>query len=232
MSSHVSLTCRSQIVVAVIESFIDEEDRAKVEESSLMPIDEKMSLWRSKNDVMETQPSDIHQWNHEPNPLEEFEDAPELQEYSNILLHSPAYAWLQDAVHRSLDMFTEGATDMHHHVRETVLTAMHRESQLHVSPRRRPKTQTVQLELPWILQFLEDQGYPTPWSDVLPQIIVLNGSTQRVWASTVRQYLGSIWKRTGLLVLELLQKLLGDSCKEHCCELFIQNFCYRLLADL
>ncbi|KAK8001318.1 nucleoside phosphorylase [Apiospora marii] len=208
------------IVDAIIESFTDEGDDSKVEEAGSMPVDEKISPWKSKNDVKEMQSGVKYQWVHYSGPPEEFEDAPELQEYSNILLHSPAYAWLQDAIHRALDMVTEGVADMHKQVREVVLTAMHREAQLHVSPRKRPTTQTVQIEVPWMLRFFESQGYPTPWSEVLPQIIVLTGSTGRVWASTVRQYLGSIWKRTGLQVLELLQKLLDDVSMEHDCTIF------------
>ncbi|KAK8045930.1 hypothetical protein PG996_013994, partial [Apiospora saccharicola] len=202
---------KTQIVDAIIDSFVDEnDDRTKVEESGSMSIDEKMSLWRSKDDVKKTPPGDIHQWSHGSGLLDEFEDVPELQEYSNILLHSPAYAWLQDAVHRALDMITEGDTDIHKQIRQTVLTAMRRGANIHVSPRRCPESQTVRLRLPWILQFLESQGYPNPWSEVLPQIIVLTGSNERVWATTCRHYLGSVWKKTGLQILELLQTLLSD----------------------
>ncbi|KAK6857894.1 hypothetical protein PG995_005593 [Apiospora arundinis] len=201
-----------QIVEVITKSFVDEEeDMAEPLEPNSMPLDDKMSLWMSKDDLQETQAHDTQQWGPDPTSLEDFEDiAPELQEYSDIILHSPAYAWLQDAIHKIFNMVVDDDMDMHKEIRQTVLAAIYQDAEAHVSPRRRPTTHTLQFQLPWIMQFLESQEYSGSLAEVLPHVIVLTGSGNRIWASTCQQYLSSVWPNTGAKVLELFQTLLHE----------------------
>jgi hypothetical protein len=203
------LTFTSQIATLITDLFENEEEDEEAIlpfQDDSMPLDDKLQLWASKANVHTSSWPDQDDWHKDQKASEEEDDFPELQEYSDLLLHSPAYDWLQKSLDSLLRIIIPGTIDARKDIRNLVLASFPRVSRL--SLESGPVLQRVTFTSPWILGFLESQDYRVPFHEVLPKILVLAGSSTAAWATTCEQYIKNVWPTLGPGILGIYTELL------------------------
>ncbi|KAK6223897.1 hypothetical protein LQW54_000041 [Pestalotiopsis sp. IQ-011] len=139
---------REQISKALIEVFAYEEEEDDVERNTPqvkdMSIADKMSLWQKQEDFPQDYGQDQMPWGDENDENHELEDYPELQEYRQTLIRSRAFAWLESAMLREIDMETPGGSSAQSGVRREILGALNK--RVTVTRREPPKTHALLFE--------------------------------------------------------------------------------------
>lgn len=192
----------------------EEEDAGKAPpQVKDMSIADKMSLWQKQEDLPQDYDPDQLPWGDENDDNDEPEDYPELQEYRETLIRSRAFAWLESAMLREINMETPGGCTAQSDVRHGILVALNK--QVIVTRREPPKTHSLLFELPWLEKFLSEQEYDIEVHAAFPRALVLVGMEDHAWATTCLDYARTVWPQSGEtivgVVVHLLRQELGES---------------------
>lgn len=187
-----------------------------------MPLEGLMSMWQDKADRGEDAlPQDM------PSPSflgEDFDycdpdyedEYPELREYREALVNSPAYSWLASTIAAELQHETLGV-DVRGLIRRQIIELLTPTEQKTISQKLAPPASRVVFSMPWFLPYtLNDQDYQIPHAEALPRVLVFTGISNNVQASTVSEYISRVWPFYGPAILSILTELLrqGTTCRE------------------
>ncbi|KAL2212465.1 hypothetical protein CC79DRAFT_1393692 [Sarocladium strictum] len=221
----------------VTAQFKEEIDRTMTEmrrylerhtENASMPLNDKLKLWESKADISTSSWRDQDDWDKDQWAIEEEDEFPDVQEYSHLLLRSPAYKWLQTSLDSLLKVMIPGATDARKSIQNLLLTSFPRVSRL--SRKNGPALQNVTFTSPWILAFLESQEYRIPLHEVLPKILLLVGTPTSAWATTCEHNIKTIWPGFGLQILGTFTHLLKSPLEPQ--RTYLQSDQIRITFDI
>lgn len=189
-------------------AYEEEEDVAESETPQVkdMSIADKMSLWQKQENLPQDYGQDQEPWGDENDDSDELEDYPELQEYRETLIRSKAFAWLESAMLREINMETPGGSSAQSDVRNEILVALNK--RVKVTRREPPKTHALLFELPWLAKFLSEQEYDVPVHEAFPRALVLVGTEDHAWATTCVDYARTVWPQSGKSIIGFLAHLL------------------------
>lgn len=186
-----------------------------------MPLEGKMSLWQSKELEGEPVPRSTTPPVWDGESLNEYgldgeDDFPELREYREVLVNSPAYSWLASTLAAEFRLETLGE-DVRGGIRQKIVNILEQNGKNNISREVAPLVVEMVFNIPWVLtEFLAYQDYPIPATEALPQVIVLVGADNNIQASTVSDYISDTWPFYGPVILALFQDLLAGemNCKK------------------
>ncbi|KAI0545256.1 hypothetical protein F4679DRAFT_561798 [Xylaria curta] len=171
---------RFQISNSVISAFEKEDDNSLAMDqplhSSSMALSEKMSFWKSKE-------------SYDNDGIGDFDYLPELQEYRNVMLNSPAYSWLMSAILKTLQFETAKGES----IQQPILAVL-------------KDTNEDAIEQIWRIYFVT---FRTPRLSLdrlesvqaLPQTIILVGKENNAFATTCGEYSRLVWPESGPQIL-------------------------------
>ncbi|KAI0858157.1 hypothetical protein F4860DRAFT_505599 [Xylaria cubensis] len=174
----------SQISNSVTSAFEKEEDNNPAMDQQLynsnMALGEKMSFWKSK-ESLDDEDSEGH-----------FDYLPELQEYRDAMLNSPAYSWLMSAILKVLHLETTEGDTIVRSIRQPILAA----------PADNPMETTLTT---CFVTFRAPRLALDRMENVqdLPQTIILVGKENHAFATTCDEYSRLVWPEFGAQILEL-----------------------------
>jgi len=133
-----------------------------------------------------------------------------LEEYSSLISSDSGYEWLVSCLRRET-IIQRPALDRMEVIRDTILQAIP-QSRYISRKSRNPKGCTVAYEVDWDpFAFLAGQEYDdTDHDNIIATAITLTGTEQDAQAATCQEYLAQIWPSSGLLLLQLLQRLVRN----------------------
>lgn len=179
--------------------------------SDVMPLEGLMSMWERKENENDPGPQvatpadsdeenlDDYSWNDE-------DEYPELREYREVLINSPAYAWLASTLTAELQHETLGH-DRRAEIHQTIVKLLDTRK-VTISRREAPPTVVMRFHTPWnITEFFRYQDYGTCTQEALPRALVLNGIGNNIQCSTVTEYISQVWPYYGPEILKLYQIL-------------------------
>ncbi|KAI0870665.1 hypothetical protein GGS24DRAFT_510668 [Hypoxylon argillaceum] len=218
---------RNQISKAVVDTFAIEEQETEEESqnpSIAMPIQDKMDLWNRKNDQLTEDPNSVVAQTHTENtdhiefdqfPEDDDEDFlegfPEIQEYRQILLNSPAYSWLLKSAIIEVELeIPEGVDDARGKIRRKIIEFLGEPSR--ISQKDAPASQPIVFQLPWIRDYLISQEYNMPLHQVFPRALVVVGVDDQSFVTNCSEYLETLWPDIGPQILNLCISLLSNPC--------------------
>ncbi|KAI1130868.1 hypothetical protein F5Y10DRAFT_103811 [Nemania abortiva] len=217
---------RNQISKAVVDTFAIEEQDAEEEAqkpTDVMPIQDKMLLWARKNhqhiegpENPVVQPENTSRDRDEfdqalldaemDNDNDIFESFPEIQEYRQTLLNSPAYSWLLKSVIIEVELEIPTVSDGRGEIRRKILEFLDEPSR--ITQRHAPAAQCIVFQIPWIRNYLISQEYNIPIHEALPRAMVVVGIDAQSFVTTCGEYLGTLWPDIGPQMLGLCISLL------------------------
>ncbi|UNI19548.1 hypothetical protein JDV02_005728 [Purpureocillium takamizusanense] len=185
-----------------------------------MGLDDKIHMWLSKEDVLETDNARFCDLDEaEPgacdylddlgglddlDALDSFKEEGFLSEYRQLLSRSPAYQWLRSSIRVKSTLQVPGSDATASHIGDRIVKAVGR-------PNKFSRKQTQELRMHFVVPwdpflFLQEQEYEKPLSYVLAHAITLTGHGNDLQAATCESYMRQTWPNTGLQFLEFLQR--------------------------
>lgn len=126
---------------------------------------------------------------------------PQLREYREVLINSPAYSWLASTLTASLQHETLG-DDRRARIHETVVSML---------DTRKYTIKRVRFHVSWnFVEFFRYQTYELSPREALPQVLVLTGIGNNIQSSTFAEYISQVWPYYGPHILRLYQNLVSD----------------------
>ncbi|KAI1738019.1 hypothetical protein F4680DRAFT_426828 [Xylaria scruposa] len=196
---------RFQISNSITSAFEKEEDYNLAIDQSIhndnMALGEKISFWESKESI---EGSDSNG---------NFDYLPELQEYRDAMLNSPAYSWLISAVLKVLHLETTQSHTTVQNIRQRqILTTLVDDDENVMEQSSR--TYFVTFRAPRLaLDRMESV-------QALPQTIVLVGKENHSFATTCHEYSRLVWPESGPQILSLFASLGQNNTNTYTCRLF------------
>ena len=213
---HVLKSCSRRISDAVIKTFSitepeeDESVEGKVPTAPFesMSMADKMALWQSKEYSPEHNLTLTDLWDDGMDIDDAFEAFPELQEYSDMLLRSSAFSWLLHSVQNQVNLEVPGLKNGKGQIeiRQKILDVF--EEPRRLSRRAASATHTMTFHLSWIWDFFDTQEYGVSASEALGHVLALTGTPCNAWATTLSQYVRTVWPDIGTHILDLFETLL------------------------
>ncbi|KAI0201130.1 hypothetical protein F4808DRAFT_470051 [Astrocystis sublimbata] len=208
---------RNQISKAVISAFAIEEEHTEEEVQKpidVMPIHDKMVLWARQNNQQAEETQDRDEFEFQSDHVYDddgmFENFPEIHEYRQTLLVSPAYSWLLKSVIIEIDLeIPVESDDARGKIRKKILKILEEPSK--ISQQKAPGTRPIVFNLPWIRNYLISQEYDEPIGIALPRAMVVIGSDDQSFVTTCGEYLETLWPDIGPQILGLCISLLNSS---------------------
>ncbi|KAI0184312.1 hypothetical protein EV127DRAFT_239465 [Xylaria flabelliformis] len=175
---------RFQISNSVTSAFEKEDDNNPAIDQSLyngnMALSEKISFWKSKESLGDN------------NSNGDFDYLPELQEYRDAMLNSPAYSWLMSAVLKVLNLETIKGDATVQSIGQSIFAVLG-DNTMETTLRTFSATfQAPRLALD-CMKNVQD----------LPQTIILVGNENHAFATTCDEYSRLMWPEFGTQFLEL-----------------------------
>lgn len=171
-----------------------------------MPIVDKVQLWQSKEFQAKSNMGHRVPWDDRVDIDDDFEEFPELQEYRQAILNSPAYSWLLQSVLKEIELEIPGSLDRQTQIRQHILEYLGEPTL--VSRKNRPATGRLRLILPWLSEFFASQEYDIPAHEALRHVIVLTGDDSHAFAGSCLQYIQAVWPEFGTNILDFYESLL------------------------
>lgn len=177
-------------------------------------------MWERKEDVDDLEPkvTTLADWDGENLDDYSYNDEneyPELREYREVLINSPAYAWLASTLNAELQHETLGE-DSRAKIHQTIVNML--ETRKHtISRREAPPTVSMRFHTSWnMMSFFRHQDYGIPLWEALPRAFVLTGHGNNIQSSTVEEYISQVWPYYGPEILKLYQWMGKEKGPKHC----------------
>ncbi|KAI0402153.1 hypothetical protein F4802DRAFT_386216 [Xylaria palmicola] len=174
-----------------------------------MLLDDNLSLWERKQDTSEG----TSEGTSDNCPDDDFGSLPELREYRDAMLNSPAYSWLMSAILTVLRLEIIQDDTAAQSIRSPILAILGDMGQGDIEQRMRRHHVTFRVPRP-TLGVAESVR---EWS----QTIVTLGEENHAYATSCAEYAQLVWPKSGLQILELLVSTELDYVQAtHTCTLF------------
>lgn len=142
---------------------------------------------------------DDYSWNDE-------DEYPEIREYREIFINSPAYAWLASTLTAELQHETL-SQNIRAEIHQTLVNMLDTRK-VTISRRVAPPTAVMRFHLPWNMpEFFRYQDYGVCPHEALPRALVLSGVGNNIQCSTITEYISQVWPYYGPEILKLYQRL-------------------------
>lgn len=179
-----------------------------------------MSMWESKEDEDDREPKMTTPANWDGESLDDYswndeDEYPELREYREVLINSPAYAWLASTLNAELQHETLGE-DRRAKIHQTIINMLGTRKHT-ISRREAPPTVLMRFHTSWnMMSFFRYQEYDIPLWEALPRAVVLTGHGNNIQSSTVEEYISQVWPYYGPEILKLYQWMGTEKGPKHC----------------
>lgn len=145
---------------------------------------------------------DDHSWKNE-------DEYPELLEYREVLINSPAYSWLASQLTAELLHETLG-DDCRSRIHEAIINMLDTRTYT-INRKLAPPSVKMRFHVSWNpLEFFKDQAYGISPREALPRILVLTGVANNIQSSTAAEYISRVWPYYGPQILRLCQDVLSE----------------------
>ncbi len=201
----------SQIARAVIKTFSVNEDSDESDNGNIstkaqpMSIEDKLTLWDKTQHT--TDAADRTPWDDGVDEGE-YDAFPELQEYRDVLLRSPAFSWLLNSVlnETKLEIPRGEHENAQAQIRQVIIGRLSTEP-IVIRRGMTPPRHYMVFETAWPGRFLSREYDMLP-HEALDRVLVLTGETENSWATTCGQYVQTVWPDFGPQILETYKALL------------------------
>lgn len=175
-----------------------------------MPLAGLMSMWERKEQEsdpvsqvttlagLDSENIGDYSWNED-------EEYPGFRQYRQVLINSPAYAWLASTLTAELQHETLGENrraEIHQRIANML------DSQKNtISRKEAPPAVVMRFHTSWhnMTEFFRYQDYGTRSQEALPRALVLTGTGNNIQCSTVTEYMSQVWPYYGPEILKLYQ---------------------------
>ncbi|KAK2607654.1 hypothetical protein N8I77_006317 [Diaporthe amygdali] len=208
---------RQQITEALLKFFAFEETLESTSvpcASDVMSLEGLMSLWERKEHESDPipqvttpadrdgEPLDYYNWNDE-------DEFPELREYREVLINSPAYSWLASTLAAELQYETIGE-DHRSKISQAVVNMLDTQEYT-ISRKLALPSVEMRFHTSWNMKsFFGYQNYDIPPREALPRALVLTGIGNNLQASTFAEYMSQVWPYYGPKILKLYQNMIAE----------------------
>lgn len=221
----------SNIVESFKDRYLDEETPSETEDCDRerMPLEDVMSNWFHNLDETASG-QDIHDVNGAipidfltKGPIEELEDEeeilamPEIHEYQNFIINSPAYDWLLATLRKEF-LLAPAEENLMDAIKQEILLAL--PSTHTVSRKKSPQGYNAIFRIRWDpLTFVKEQDYGEKPGEALERAITLTGSASHAQALTCGQYLRQTWPSFGAHIIQLFKDMVrSEPGNPHTCK--------------
>ncbi|KAI3316767.1 hypothetical protein HD806DRAFT_419274 [Xylariaceae sp. AK1471] len=174
-----------------------------------MPLEDKMSLWQSKENKQDEKPVDVIVQAYDVDAGDDFEYYPELQEYRDAVLNSSAYSWLMSTISTQLQLEMVHSNSNDFSIRHSILAALGDTSI--TNRRQRPKTYYVTFRALGIGSWLGSQSQDLESAKALSQKIIVVGKESHAYTTTCGKYVRQVWPISGTQIVNLLSSMKQDA---------------------
>lgn len=195
-----------------------------------MPLEGLMSLWERKEHERDPIPQVTTPADRDGEIIDDYisndeDEFPELREYREVLINSPAYSWLASTLASELQHETIG--EDHRAKISQAIVDMLDARKYTISRKLAPPSVEVSFHTSWkLMRFFSYQDYEICPREAFPRALVLTGLGNNVQALTVAEYITQVWPCYGPEILKLYQDMVTERTGGPCrCEypvLFVQ----------